>query len=85
MLKEAFELIQKIETGIKHKASINIFSSENGLAVEASIICKKDNRTYVFQWVVSRKEMITCDENQVIDDFIFQANKQFRIAYGESV
>ncbi|MFA7347251.1 MAG: hypothetical protein WCZ86_05785 [Desulfurivibrionaceae bacterium] len=83
MLKECFALLQKIETGIKHKSLVKIIQIEDGLAIESAIVCTKNRQTYVFQRVFSRHEMMNCNEDQLVESFICQVNERFRMAYGD--
>ena len=85
MLKESFIMLQKIETGIKHKSAVKIFLHDDRLVLEAAIVCTKNRRPYVFQRFFDHSEMIKCDENSLIDNFIQQANEKFRMAYNVDI
>lgn len=86
MLKETLELLRKIETGIKHRASISILPNNHGLALQASIVCKKDQQRYVFQHVFSGEEIANIvSDTTLVDKFIRLANSRFAEAYGESI
>jgi hypothetical protein len=84
MLQEVFALLQKIEESIVHKTSVRIFTNETRLIIQADFRCKKDNQVYGFERIFSRHEMMKCNEDQLVDDFISRANKQIRHAYGMS-
>ena len=85
MLKEIFELLRKIEAGIKHKSSIAIRLSKNGLVLQASISCTKNKQTYLFQRFFSMEEILDIlTQDILVDSFINQANESFRAAYEES-
>lgn len=82
MLIEIAELIQRIESGIKHKNTTVLTVGDNGLNVTSTIVCTKDRRHYsygrTFGWLEMR---LIRDDNMLVADFIDRATTQFLAAY----
>lgn len=82
MLSSTYELLKKIEEGIKHKSFVLAGINEHGLEVRAEITCTKNKQRYYVSHIFTVQEMTDIrDETILVNSFIDRANEQFRLAY----
>ncbi len=83
MLAETYQLIRKIEEGIKHKADVVIrlgpFSS---LEITVAIVCTKDKQRYSICKTFTEEDMSNLrHEDFVVESFVDRTNDAFRRVY----
>ena len=83
MLAETYQLLRKIEEGIKHKADVAIrLGPFSPLEITVTIVCTKDKQRYSVRNTFTEEDLVNLrHEDFDIDSFIDQANVAFRRAY----
>lgn len=82
MLRETYELLDKLILGIKHRCDIDVSYSDLGLVIRMEYRDNRNGRHYSFQRVFSRTELLdVIDEKILIDYFIDESNERIRRNY----
>ena len=83
MLAETYQLLRKIEEGIKHKADVAMrLGPFNSLEITVAIVCTKDKQRYSVCKAFTEEDMSNLrHEDFVVESFINHSNYMFRRAY----
>ena len=83
MLTETYQLLRKIEEGIKHKADVAIrLGPFSPLEITVTIVCTKDKQRYSVCNTFTEEDLVNLrHEDFDIESFINHSNDMFRRVY----